>query len=291
MPLSRTTFWIPLALIIIILTGCSNPTPTTSPSTPTARPTGTATTRPSPTLAPTATSTLAPSATPIPSATPTTAVSATPTEIITPTATATPVPTADDSVPIGGLDADSGDGVTIKGQVIATASFSKGFKFTVDDGTGQLTLLLWHTTYDETPAAPRLNVGATVRVTGKIGAYEGELQITPYGGTDVTVLRGGYAAAACDASAIGEHLGERVAITGQVSRVEAAGSNAVKVYITDESGEVLVFIWNSVLDRIPNANPALGTLGTPVRVTGVVAEYKGTLELIPTLPYDVEVLP
>ncbi len=290
MPLRRATFWIPLALIIIILTGC-NPTPTASPSTPTARPTGAATTRPSPTLAPTATSTLAPSATPTPTAWPTTAVSATPTETVEPSATATQVPTADDSVPIGGLDADSGDGVTIKGQVIATASFSKGFKFTVDDGTGQLILLLWHTTYDETPAAPRLNVGVTVRVTGKIGAYEGELQITPYGGSDVTVLSSGYAAAACDAGALGEHLGERVAITGQVTRVEAAGSSAVKVYITDESGEALVFIWNSVLDRIPNANPALGTIGTQVRVTGVVEEYKGTLELIPTLPYDVEVLP
>ena len=290
MPLSRVTFWIPLALIIIILTGC-NPTPTANPSTPTARPTGTATTRPSPTLAPTATSTLAPSATPTPPASPTTAVSATPTETVEPSATATQVPTADDSVPIGGLDADSGDGVTIKGQVIATASFSKGFKFTVDDSTGQLVLLLWHTTYDETPVAPRLNVGATVRVTGKIGAYEGELQITPYGGSDVTVLSGGYAAAACDAGTIGEHLGERIAITGQVSRVEAAGSNAVKVYVTDESGEALVFIWNSILDRIPNANPALGTIGTQVRVTGVVEEYNGTLELIPTLPYDVEVLP
>ncbi|MEA3310041.1 MAG: OB-fold nucleic acid binding domain-containing protein [Chloroflexota bacterium] len=291
MRLSQTTFWIPLALISIMLTGCSAPTPTASPHPPTLAPTDTATARPTATFAPTATPTLAPSATPAPSTTPTAEVNATATETITPTSRATAAPTADDSVPIGELDANSGDGITIKGRVIATASFSQGFKFTVDDGSGQLVLLLWHTTYDETPAAPRLNLGATVRATGKIGAYEGELQITPYSGSDVTVLSGGYAAPDVAANALGEHLGERVTLTGQVSRVEGAGTSAVKVYLTDESGEALVFLWNNILDRIPHANPALGTIGTAVRATGEVAEYKGTLELIPTLPYDVEVLP
>ena len=177
----------------------------------------------------------------------------------------------------------------IKGQIIATASFSKGFKFTVDDGTGQLVLLLWHPIYDESAAAPQLNLGATVRVTGRIGSYEGELQIEPYEGSDVQVLSGGYQAAAVNAGAVGERLGERVTVTGQVSRVEGAGK-AVKVYVADESGEVLVFIWNNILERIPNANPALGTVGSRVRVTGEVTEYKGTLEIVPTLPYDVEIL-
>ena len=51
-----------------------------------------------------------------------------------------------------------------------------------------------------------------------------------------------------------------------------------------------VFIWRTTLDRIPRANPDLGTVGTRLRVVGVVHEYRGSLEIIPTLPYDVEVL-
>ena len=51
-----------------------------------------------------------------------------------------------------------------------------------------------------------------------------------------------------------------------------------------------VFIWRTILDRIPKANPALGTAGTRVRVVGVVQEYRGNLEIVPALPYDVEVL-
>ncbi len=54
--------------------------------------------------------------------------------------------------------------------------------------------------------------------------------------------------------------------------------------------EVLVFIYQNILDRIPN-NTALGTPGSRVRVVGVVELYKGDLEVVPVLPYDVVVLP
>jgi len=45
-----------------------------------------------------------------------------------------------------------------------------------------------------------------------------------------------------------------------------------------------------VLDRIPN-NVSLGEVGTRVRVNGRVENYRSNLELVPALPYDVEVLP
>ncbi|MEA3396033.1 MAG: hypothetical protein U9R05_01045, partial [Chloroflexota bacterium] len=63
------------------------------------------------------------------------------------------------------------------------------------------------------------------------------------------------------------------------------------IWVADKTGQALVFLWDTVLERVPQANPALGTPGTRVRVTGVVQEYRGALEVVPTLPYDVEVLP
>lgn len=181
--------------------------------------------------------------------------------------------------------------ITVRGRVVATASFSRGFKFTLDDGTGQVTLLMWDNVYDESPAAPRLNVGATVLAEGEVGEYEGELQLTPPFPDNVTVVaEGGPFAPDRSIDSLGGHLDELVTISGEIVNVEDAGSG-VKIWVADETGQVQVFIWDNVLARIPQANPALGTPGTRVHVTGRVQEYKGALEVVPTLPYDVEVLP
>jgi DNA/RNA endonuclease YhcR with UshA esterase domain len=66
-------------------------------------------------------------------------------------------------------------------------------------------------------------------------------------------------------------------------------SSAVKVFVSDGTGEVILFVWRNVLDRIAD-NTGLGTPGSRVRAVGVVAVYQGNLELIPALPTGVTVL-
>jgi len=183
-----------------------------------------------------------------------------------------------------------GEEVTVVGKVVATASLSQGYKFTLDDGSGQVVLLMWHNVYDDCYAAPKLNIGAEVRATGKVGEYEGELQVEPRFGSQVKVLKAGGAFAPQVAiNALGNYLGQIVQVTGEIGNVSGA-SKSVTISIFDETGATKIFIWRTTLDRIPNANPALGTVGTRVRVVGVVQEYRGSLEVVPTLPYDVEVL-
>ena len=61
-------------------------------------------------------------------------------------------------------------------------------------------------------------------------------------------------------------------------------SSAVKVFVGAEGeaqGEIVVFIWRNVLDRIEN-NEALGTAGSRVRVVGVVEIPEPPGVLIPT---------
>jgi DNA/RNA endonuclease YhcR with UshA esterase domain len=84
--------------------------------------------------------------------------------------------------------------VTVEGEIVALTAFSgrtgvRGIKVLLDDGSGQITLLLWQNVYDAVPDRERLAVGATVRVTGEVDVYQGELQVVPRAGRDVVVQR------------------------------------------------------------------------------------------------------
>jgi len=182
-----------------------------------------------------------------------------------------------------------GEEVTIEGRVIATASFSKGFKFTLDDGTGQVVLLMWLNVYDDCWDARKINLGARVRATGTAQTYEGQLQIAPQWGRQVKGLQPAAPPAPArqtDSCTAAAH-GQRVMIEGTVTRIEKGESN-VRLFVNDGSGEMLVLLWPNIYDRIPNRE-RLDTPGTPVQVVGEVKIYKGTLEVIPVLPHDVVV--
>ena len=284
--------WCPAAVLAVALTGCGGtPQPTaTSTSTPLPPPTATAT--PAPTDTPLPTDTPEPTETPLPTNTPTPIPSHTPTpphaDIPTPEETPTPVV---ELTPIGAITAGrTGEEVTVEGTVTGAESFKYGFKFTLDDGTGQIVLLMWHNVYDDCWDAASINLGAKVRATGEVGQYEGELQIEPDFGGDVKAIEGATAWATPReiGSLTGDDEGQRVMIEGEVIRVEGRGDWA-KVFLGDDTGEVLVFIYGNVLDRIAD-NTALGTPGSRVRVVGTVEIYKGNLEVVPALPNDVVVL-
>ncbi len=226
--------------------------------------------------------------TPRPSATATVA----PTATTEPTETPEPTPTpAIDLTAIDSITLDRvGEEIALEGRVVETGSFSKGFQFTVDDGTGQIALLMWHNVYDDCWDAPKINLGATVRVRGEIHAYEGQLEIQPHFGGDVKVIVEGVPGVVRReiGSITGSDDGRLVMIEGRVVRTEGV-SGAVKVFLADGSGEIVVFVWRSVLDRIED-NTGLGTPGSLVRVVGAVQVYRANLEVVPALPNDVTVL-
>lgn len=198
-------------------------------------------------------------------------------------------PTAS-AISLADLPNYNGQEVTVNGRVIATASFSHGFRFILDDGQGQATLLMWHNVYDDAWDAPKLNIGAAVRASGEVGQYEGEWQIVPDFGGDVKVTEpGGSFAPVRAIGELGNHMGELAQVSGVIVRLESSSSN-VRIFLADDSGEILVLLWRNVLDRIPN-NVALGEPGTRLRVTGRVDTFRSNRQLVPALPYDVELLP
>ncbi len=278
----RRTLPILWLILILILAGCGKPTPTPV-SLPPTRPPATPTVAPSPTPVPptpTATPRPRPTLTPIPSATP--EPSPTP-----PPPTPTPVPVV--ITPIGRLSEHMGEEVTVEGKVVSAASFSKGFKFTLDDGTGQAVLLMWLNVYDDCWDARKINIGARVRATGTVQTYENELQVVPEWGRQVKALQAAAPSAPARpiASLTAADEGQRVMIEGTVARIEKSESN-IRLFVNDGSGEMLVLLWPNIYERVPNRE-RLDTPGTPVQVVGAVQIYRGTLEVVPALPYDVVV--
>ena len=296
----KTLRFMTIVLLVSCMTGCAIamegeplpkplPSPTdlpapTVPSSPTSRPQPTPTSELTKTALPTATSRLVVDAT----STPTSFSETTSTPTLAPEPTPTPMLLL---TPIHSITVDRvGEDVTLEGRVVDTASFSKGFQFTLDDGTGRIVLLTWHDVYDDCWDAPKLDRGAVVRVTGKISEYEGQLEIQPHFGGDVKVIQEAVNQVPRRdiGSLTGVDEGQRVMIEGRVVRTEGLAS-AVKVFLADESGEIVVFVWRNVLDRIAD-NTGLGTPGSLVRVVGIVQTYRANLEVVPPLPNHVMVL-
>ena len=167
--------------------------------------------------------------------------------------------------------------------MVGIASFSRGFKLTLDDGTGRIVLAIWHEVYDDCWDAEKTNRGAWLRASGEVAVYEGELQLQPDGGADVKAIQAAAAWAPQRAigSLISADVGQRVMIEGQVLRVQGF-SSGVSVSVGDETGEVVVYLWRNILDRVAS-NTSLGTPGSRVRVAGTVGVYRDNLEIKPAL--------
>ncbi len=229
--------------------------------------------------------------------TPTSPPQATATAEPTPEPTASPVPEPaaspiPESTPpaLGDVDAGLvGHALSLRGTVVDAESFSRGFQFTLDDGSGQIVLLTWLDLYDQIAGREGLRIGATVEVRGEIGQFEGELQIVPAQAVDVDVVvpgSGPEVEVRQIASLTEADVGSWVAVAGEVGRSEGF-SGGLRLYLSDGSGEVMVLVWQNVLERVPN-EVGLTTVGQGLRVVGRVETYQGTLEIVPVLPFDVE---
>lgn len=91
---------------------------------------------------------------------------------------------------IGDLTASRvGERVTVRGQIVEVKAFSKGMQYVIDDGSGQITLLLWQNVHDVVPSREELTAGAVVSATGILSEYQGALEVVPDVGGDVVVER------------------------------------------------------------------------------------------------------
>jgi DNA/RNA endonuclease YhcR with UshA esterase domain len=188
-------------------------------------------------------------------------------------------------VPLNSITKDSaGQTVTVRGKVVDTSSFSAGFKFLLDDGTGRMPLTLFDSTYKFVPNRAGLNLGADVQITAKVSEFQGVPELQPESGRDVQIIAPGSSAGVpvTPINQLGKP-GTLVAIEGAITDVKGFSSGA-NVFVDDGTGNVRVTLFDNVLAYVPKDRL---TPGAAVRVYGKVGAFGGALQIVPALGYDV----
>ena len=203
---------------------------------------------------------------------------------MTPTSTEAP-PVSGNIAPLNAITADNvGQTVTVRGKVVDTSSFSAGFKFLLDDGTGRMPLTLFDDTYKFVPDRAGLNLGADVQVTGKVAEFQGVRELQPDTGHAVQIIKPGSSAGVpvTKINQLGKP-GQLVAIEGTITDVKgfSAGSN---VFVDDGTGNVRVTLFDNVQAYVPRDRLVKGAA---VRVYGKLGAFRGALQIVPALGYDV----
>jgi DNA/RNA endonuclease YhcR with UshA esterase domain len=181
---------------------------------------------------------------------------------------------------------DVGQWVQVEGAIVESDAFSSGIRFVLDDGTGQILLLLWQSIYESFPHADTLDVGARVQIQGHVAEYKGVLEIVPEVSQDLVVL---VAAPAPEETVVAElalaDVGRMVQLQGILSQEESF-SKGIRYTLDDGTGQILLVLWSNVVEE---ASAEL-RVGTEVSVLGEITEYRGDLEIVPRCGADIQVL-
>ena len=196
----------------------------------------------------------------------------------TPRATRTPTP-APTQRTIGSLtQADKAAIVVLNGTIARANNFSKGMRYTLDDGTGKITLLLWSDVLEKISARAELKQGAQIRVTGKIDVYNNALEIIPASANDVELLAAAQTPileTRAIASISAQDVDQNIAVQGVIADL-ADFSKGKYVTLQDDSGKIQITVFSSVLEAVKDKL----ALGATAFARGKVNLYRGKLEIV-----------
>ncbi|MCC7165830.1 MAG: exodeoxyribonuclease VII large subunit [Anaerolineae bacterium] len=199
-----------------------------------------------------------------------------PTSTPQPTRAPTPVPVV---VEIGSLtENDVEKRVIVTGKIARASKFSQGMRYTLDDSTGTILLILWTNVLETVDARAQMLPGATVRVTGAVKVFDKQLEVIPDFGGEVELLAPAPVVIApvrpID-SITTDDLDATIQVEGIVTELTpfSAGKYAT---VTDASGTIRVTVFDNVLDDIETQL----NVGAAVTVEGKVNVFRGNLEIV-----------
>lgn len=198
--------------------------------------------------------------------------------------TATPRPTREPTaVPttrtIGSLTpADKDALVVVTGAITRANSFSQGMRYTLDDGTGKITLLIWKDVVDALAIRDELRQGAQVRVTGKVDVFNDELEVIPARATDVELLAAAQVPIV-EVRTIGSlspaDLDKFVSLRGTIAEISDF-SKGKYVVLQDDSGTIQITVFSNLLQSIQDKL----AIGANAAVRGKVNLFRGKMEIV-----------
>ncbi len=185
----------------------------------------------------------------------------------------------------------AGQTFTVQGGIVVAQSYAQGFEFGLRDMTGTITLVLPEAIYKAIPGVETIRPGAVVRATGRVSLYRGDTQIQPATADQVTLITPGAPPAdlriAIGNIALGD-VNDILTVEGSIAAVEIF-SKGKRVTVSDGTGSITLLLWQNVLNYVPHAAQLVA--GAPIRVTGLIQEYQGALEIVPQIGFDVIVTP
>jgi DNA/RNA endonuclease YhcR with UshA esterase domain len=215
-----------------------------------------------------------------------------------------------------------GHSCEIEGYIRARHPFSKGVRWVVDDGTGQIAVLLWQSVLNELIDGDTFEVGGRVRITGETDVYRGVLELVPALPSDVVWLGAAPTPTAsptvkptATASATPTEMPTPTEIpatatspvptptptrstlaTGGVSSVHlgqevtvegaivdiAQFASGIKCYLDDGTGAVALWVAQELFASLPSQDAWVW--GSIARARGIVEEYEGEIEIVARIP-------
>jgi DNA/RNA endonuclease YhcR with UshA esterase domain len=202
---------------------------------------------------------------------------------VTPESTKAPATTAPAAL-INQLTSDHvGQTFQVHGKVIEATSFSAGFKFLIDDGTGRIGMTLFNSTYQFVAGRSGLNLGAEISVVAEVNEFNGALELQPHSGRDVAILTPG-SSNSVELRTVSslKKPGEIVAVEGSITEIKdfSSGKN---VFVDDGTGNVQVTLFSNTLAYVPASKLIVGA---KVRIVGKT-DFFGRIQIVPQLGYDV----
>jgi DNA/RNA endonuclease YhcR with UshA esterase domain len=185
--------------------------------------------------------------------------------------------------------ADLGSMATVEGTISRVNTFSSGTRYTLDDGTGTITLLLWQDLAASLPDHDALTEDALLRVRGVIKEYGGDLEVVPELPSDLLVLAS--PERVIPERQLGElndaSIGRTVGVEGALTSLRTF-SVGVKGTLDDGTGTVTLLLWQDLYENHPDAASLVP--GAILRVEGEIRDYRGEREVVPQVPADVTVV-
>lgn len=184
--------------------------------------------------------------------------------------------------------------------------------FKLDDGAGSVRVAIWPDVFSQISAREALREGARVKIKGKVAEFRGALEIHVNKPSDV-VIEGGTAGGTSPAAAstsektsppssaatapgavtpiaqlTSDKIGQKFTIQGTITSARRPSSERAPyiLKVKDATGSIDIVFWQNLADQLSDAQKA--NEGDVVRVSGTLGEYRGSLQLKPEKPADIQ---
>lgn len=228
----------------------------------------------------------------------------------------------DENAPVTTSNISSIDGsrvgtrVQVAGEVTAVNGFSEGRRIILNDGTGEITVLLWLNTLEQIPNLDALGKGARLQAVGKVNQYHGDLEVVPEHASDLQIVptdviardSGAPTPIASDSQvakaestrtatppALERTIGSLsegdkdnfIRVDGRITKV-ISFSQGMQYTLDDGTGTIKLVLFSDALRNIKERDAFLE--GARVEAKGKVNVFNGALEIIPTKAADVALI-